>query len=109
MISDDYRREVARKLRGLNDNVLHVRRVYESEGFSIFCDDQADYYQICDAVAGYLPAEHMHPCDYEELHDRLADLIEPPTQCPYYRSDRHYCSIHDIPAIGRDALQEHAR
>lgn len=19
----------------------------------------------------------MHPCDYEELHDRLADLIEP--------------------------------
>ena len=77
MATDDERREVARMLRGLNGNVSHVRRVYEDEGFSILCDDQADYYQICHAVAGYLPAEHMHPCDYEELHARLADLIEP--------------------------------
>ena len=75
--TDDERREVARRLRGLNGNVSHVRRVYEDEGSSILCDDQADYYQICHAVAGYLPAEHMHPCDYEELHARLADLIEP--------------------------------
>ena len=37
---------------------------------------------------------------------RLADLIEPPTQCPYYDSDRHYCSIHDVPAMDRDALLE---
>ena len=77
MVSDDERREVAERLRELNGNVSHVRRVYEDEGFSILCDDQADYYQICHAVAGYLPAEHMHPCDYEELHARLADLIEP--------------------------------
>lgn len=77
MATDDERRRVAAELRGLNGNVSHVRRVYEDEGFSIFCDDQADYYQICHAVAGYLPAEHMHPCDYEELHARLADLIEP--------------------------------
>ena len=77
MANDYERREVAERLRGLNGNVSHVRRVYEAEGLSIFCDDQADYYQICDAVAGYLPAEHMHPCDYEELHARLADLIEP--------------------------------
>lgn len=77
MLSDEERREVARRLRGLNGNMRHVRRVYEAEGLSIFCEDQADYYQICDAVAGYLPAEHMHPCDYEELHERLADLIEP--------------------------------
>ena len=76
-MSDDERREVAERLRELNGNVSHVRRVYEDEGFSILCDDQADYYQICHAVAGYLPAEHMHPCDYEELHARLADLIEP--------------------------------
>ena len=71
------RRRVAKRLRGLNGNISHVRRVYEAEGLPIFCDDQADYYQICDAVAGYLPAEHMHPCDYEELHARLADLIDP--------------------------------
>ena len=77
MVSDDERRRVAEGLRGLNGNISHVRRVYEDEGFSILCDDQADYYQICHAVAGYLPAEHMHPCDYEELHARLADLIEP--------------------------------
>ena len=75
--TDDERRRVAERLRGLNGNVSHVRRVYEAEGLSILCDDQADYYQICHAVAGYLPAEHMHPCDYEELHARLADLIEP--------------------------------
>ena len=79
MATDDERREVAERLRGLNGNVSHVRRVYEAEGLSVFCDDQADYYQICDAVAGYLPAEHMHPCDYEELHDCLADLIDPDT------------------------------
>ena len=78
-MSDDERREVAERLRELNGNVSHVRRVYEDEGFSILCDDQADYYQICHAVAGYLPAEHMHPCDYEELHARLADLIDPDT------------------------------
>lgn len=77
MVTDDERREVAQRLRGLNGNISHVRRVYEDEGFSILCEDQADYYQICHAVAGYLPAEHMHPCDYEELHARLADLIDP--------------------------------
>ena len=76
-VTDDERREVARRLRRLNGNVSHVRRVYENEGSSILCNDQADYYQICCAVAGYIPADHMHPCDYEELHARLADLIEP--------------------------------
>ena len=77
MPTDDERREVAESLRGLNDNISHVRRVYEDEGISILCDDQADYYQICHMVTGYLPAEHMHPCDYKEMHDRLADPIEP--------------------------------
>ena len=77
MPTDDERREVAERLRGLNGNISHVRRVYEAAGISILCDDQADYYQIYDMVTGYLPAEHMHPCDYKEVHDRLADLIEP--------------------------------
>lgn len=27
---------------------------------------------------------------------RLADLIEPGPQCPYYSDERHWCSIHDI-------------
>ena len=95
MATDDERREVAERLRGLNGDVSHVRRVYEAEGLSIFCDDQADYYQICETVAGYLPAEHMHPCDYEELHSRLADLIEPGDMS-------HGCR--DTVACDRDAL-----
>ena len=81
MPTDDERRSVAERLRGLNGNIPHVRGVYEADGLAIFCDDQADYYQICYAVAGYLPAEHMHPCDYEELHACLADLIEPAPKC----------------------------
>lgn len=36
---------------------------------------------------------------------RLAGLIEPPLQCPYYHSDRHYCSVHEeVQPIDRDAL-----
>lgn len=103
MPTDNERREVARRLRRLNGNISHVRRVYEAEGIYTFCDDQADYYQICYAIAGYLPAEHMHPCDYEELHDRLADLIEPsghecvPGECPL-----NVC--HDNDHIDRERL-----
>ena len=101
MATDDERREVAERLRGLNGNVSHVRRVYEAEGLSIFCDDQADYYQICDAVAGYLPAEHMHPCDYEELHDRLADLIEPNS---HQNSGTREVPTSQVPECDRGAL-----
>lgn len=32
---------------------------------------------------------------WREVFARLADLIEPPTQCPYYHSDRHHCSAYD--------------
>ena len=77
MVSEDERRRVAAALRGLTSNVYGLRKSYESEGFSILCEEQADYYQMCKAVCGYLPPEHMHPCDYKELHDCLADLIEP--------------------------------
>ena len=41
--------------------------------------DEADYSQIHDAVFGCFPAEHMHPGDYKELHERIADLIDPQT------------------------------
>ena len=40
---------------------------------------------------------------YSEVAGRLADLIEPPTQCPYYHSDRHHCSAYDD-VVDRDAL-----
>ena len=38
-----------------------------------------------------------------ECYGALADLIEPPTQCPYYHSDRHRCSAYDD-VVDRDAL-----
>lgn len=77
MPTNEERHEVAARLRSLNDNIYHVRKVYDAAGITILCNDQADYYQICNAVCGYLPAEVMHPCDYKEFHNRLADLIEP--------------------------------
>ena len=90
MVSDDERRRVAERLRRAWANVPdknpvrhHMRVLYEIYAAVGLNDDGAD------AI---------------DLFDRLADLIEPPTQCPYYHSDRHYCSIHDVPAIDRDAL-----
>lgn len=77
MPTNEERHEVAARLRSLNDNIYHVRKVYDAAGITILCNDQADYYQMCNAVCGYLPAEVMHPCDYKEFHNRLADLIEP--------------------------------
>ena len=51
-------------------------------------------------------------CDYdvpsvETLFNRLADLIEPIDQCPYYHGNKHqfYCSVHeDLPVGSRDVL-----
>lgn len=40
-----------------------------------------------------------------DIFGKLADLIEPPTQCPYYHSDRHHCSAYDD-VVDRDALLE---
>ena len=57
--------------------------IYEWEKDGLFINnsvsDEGDYSQIHDAVFGYFPAEYMHPGDYEELHERLADLIDCPT------------------------------
>ena len=77
MISDDERREVAKRLRELPTDMYEVEELWEMKGLDTCCKDQTDYYLIHFALFGCFPADHMHPCDYEELHMRLADLIEP--------------------------------
>lgn len=81
MITDDERREVAQKLRGLPIDMYSTIDEWEKDGLFInnSVSDEGDYSQIHDAVFGYFPAEYMHPGDYEELHERLADLIDRPT------------------------------
>lgn len=81
MITDNERREVARKLRGLPINMYSTIDEWEKDGLFInnSVSDEGDYSQIHDAVFGCFPAEYMHPGDYEELHERLADLIDRPT------------------------------
>lgn len=34
--------------------------------------------------------------DDAKSYTRLANLIEPGPQCPYYSDERHWCGIHDI-------------
>lgn len=89
-ITDEQRRAAAAKLRGLHPR---DKSWWGISGFDWewFADE------LFEAI-GYDTSGH------NEWTDRLADLIDPPLQCPYYRSDRHYCSIHDVPAIDRDAL-----
>lgn len=78
MITDNERREVAQKLRGLPIDMYSTIDEWEKDGLFInnSVSDEGDYSQIHDAVFGYFPAEYMHPGDYEELHERLADLID---------------------------------
>lgn len=73
------RKEMARKLRALPSDVYAALGEWEREGLIIEANrsDEADYSQIHDALFGYFPPDVMHPCDYEELHNRLADLIDP--------------------------------
>lgn len=80
-ISTEERREVARRLRELDYSDLQE---------SLICA-----YLEALGIEGY--------ADWVGIAHRLADLIEPPTQCPYYRSDRHYCSAYDD-VVDRDAL-----
>lgn len=77
MPTNDERREVAKRLRELPIDMYEVEERWEAEGLGTDCHDQTDYFLIHNVLFGCLPAEHMHPCDYEELHARLADLIEP--------------------------------
>ncbi len=78
MPTNDERREVAARLRELPDIPSEMGTW---EGGLMFIEpsraDEADYSQIHKVLFGCLPADLMHPCDYEELHARLADLIEP--------------------------------
>lgn len=81
MISDDERREVAARLRELPSDTYAALKRWEEGGLFIDASigDEADYSQIHNAIIGCFPAEHMHPGDYEELHELLADLIDRPT------------------------------
>ena len=81
MITDNERREVAQKLRWLPIDMYNTIDEWEKDGLFInnSVSDEGDYSQIHDAVFGCFPAEYMHPGDYEELHERLADLIDRPT------------------------------
>lgn len=76
--TDDERRRVARRLRGLSDD--------------------STYPDLIGAIA-----DQDGWCAAADAADRLADLIEPPTQCPYYHSDRHHCSAYDD-VVDREAL-----
>lgn len=78
MPTNDERREVAARLRELP---CIPSELYQWKGRELFLEpsryDEADYAQIHRILLGCFPADIMHPCDYEELHARLADLIEP--------------------------------
>ena len=77
MPTNDERREVAERLRKLPIDMYEVEERWEAEGLGTDCHDQTDYSLIHNVLFGCIPAEHMHPYDYDELHCRLADLIEP--------------------------------
>lgn len=87
MATDDERREVARRLRELE--------VCEFDGEFIDCGEVENVLGLVSDDGAWYEAEGV---------TRLADLIEPPRQCPCYDSGRHWCSIHDVPIIDRDAL-----
>lgn len=86
-MTDDERREVARRLRELE--------VCEFDGEFIDCGEVENALGLMSDDGAWYEAEGV---------TRLADLIEPPRQCPCYDSGRHWCSIHDVPIIDRDAL-----
>lgn len=83
MATDDERREVAHRLR-------------EHSGAKLFTGDDVE------RLIGAEPSG-FRPKDADTNYNLLADLIEPPTQCPYYHSDRHHCSAYDD-VVDRDAL-----
>ena len=83
-MTDDERRSIAAAL-----------RAYDGKG--------ADVDTIGEVMAIIIGAGDFEGWSWREVFARLADLIEPPTQCPYYRSDRHYCSAYDD-VVNRAAL-----
>lgn len=80
MISDKQRREVAARIRALPDDMYTRSLKLLNDGIlDLRAQDTADYYEIYYALFGVFPAENQHPNDFEELHKRLADLIDRPT------------------------------
>lgn len=76
MVTDDKRREVARRLwRHIGKPLFTGQDVEDIIGVQ-----RSDF----DAVLA------------DASYRRLANLIEPGPQCPYYSDERHRCSIYDI-------------
>ena len=95
MITDEERREVARKLREVNP--------YRNQSYTVPYNrytPAAEYLARLAGALGYSPENDVSRLEFQ---NRLADLIEPPRQCPYYHSDRHRCSAYDD-VVDRDAL-----
>lgn len=86
-VTDKERREVARRLREL------VPCLFD-DGEYIDCGEVEEALGLVNDDGAWYRADGVM---------RLADLIEPPTQCPYYHSDRHHCSAYDD-VVDRDAL-----
>lgn len=97
MATNDERRRVAAELR-------------EYASFGCECEDEEELSVDC-ADWGERVLNLLGCGDDEgECYAALADLIEPPLQCPHYHSDRHYCSVHeDMALIDRDALLDEAK
>lgn len=91
MPTSDERREVAERLRKLPSDAYAAAKVWQEDGLFIDANlsDEADYSQIHNAIFGCFPAEYMHPGDYEELHETLADLIDP--TCEMVVKNGHAC------------------
>ena len=96
-VTNDERREVAKRLRELPTDMYEVEDLWEMKGLDTCCKDQTDYYLIHFVLFGCFPADYMHPCDYEELHARLADIIEPEERTCHmvcdYLTDTVYCDV----------------
>ena len=90
MTPQEERQEIARRLRTLPNDVCAALGEWEREGLIIEANrsDEADYSQIHNALFGCFPPDSMHPCDYEELHNRLADLIDPVCENKQIRYNR---------------------
>lgn len=100
-ITDTQRREVAERLRELPSDTYAALKEWEEGGLFIEASigDEADYSQIHNAILGCFPAEYMHPGDYEELHERLADLIDRPT-C-YVVEHKTHCGSYGCEEAGQ--------
>lgn len=92
MATDDERRDVARRLREWTWKSAPPECLLNQLVFGDDCPGTDDDPDTIDC----------HQCEVIAAK-RLADLVEPPTQCPYYHSERHYCSAYDD-VVDREAL-----